>query len=78
MIEVPLSRVDHSKDGVQVPKPFEIVPLRRRGVQLHLLPMGMAARKANTTRFNAKQGIVEWRLEWSFPSAPGFKPVDGR
>ncbi|KAL6771756.1 hypothetical protein ACKKBG_A27700 [Auxenochlorella protothecoides x Auxenochlorella symbiontica] len=51
---------------------------KRRGVELHLLPMGMAARKTNTTRYNPKQGIMEWRLEWKFQSAPNFKPVNAR
>lgn len=50
---------------------------RRRGVQLHILPPGMEKRRANTMRYDGRQQLFSWHVEWSFP-AVGCKVADGR
>jgi hypothetical protein len=42
---------------------------RRRGVQLHILAPGMERRKSNTTRYDNRAGVLNWRVEWQFPAA---------
>lgn len=40
-----------------------------RGVQLHILPPGMERRRINSTRYDARQRVLNWRVEWQFPAA---------
>eukprot|EP00887_Chlorella_sp_A99_P006711 scaffold3.g6711.t1 len=49
----------------------------RRGTQLHILPPGMEKRHANTMRYDGRQQLLSWHLEWSFPAA-GCKVSDSR
>lgn len=53
------------------------LPLRRRGVQLHILAPGMAKRVHNSTRFDPRQKLLRWHVEWSFVAA-GVKVADQR
>jgi hypothetical protein len=43
-----------------------------RGVQLFCMPDGMARRVANTTFYDRKRDLMQWRVEWLFhgPCAP--------
>ena len=47
---------------------------RKRGVTVHLLPNGMSKRKNNSSYYDSKRDVMEWRIEWHFPSAQ--VPVD--
>ncbi|KAI8518397.1 Box C/D snoRNA protein 1 [Branchiostoma belcheri] len=40
---------------------------RQSGVTLKLLPAGFTRRRQNTTQFNRKFQMMNWRVEWSFP-----------
>lgn len=42
---------------------------RRRGVQLHILPPGMERRRSNSTRYDGRQQLLSWRVEWNFVAA---------
>ena len=46
-----------------------IYQARRRGVQLHLLAPGMERRRSNTSRYDNKSQVFNWRLEWNFVGA---------
>ena len=50
---------------------------RRRGVQLHILPPGMERRKVNSTRYDGRQQLLSWRVEWQFVGA-GCATANGR
>ncbi len=49
----------------------------RRGAQLHILAPGMAKRVHNSTRYDSRQKLLRWHVEWSFLGA-GCKVVDQR
>ncbi|XP_078686302.1 uncharacterized protein LOC144918996 isoform X2 [Branchiostoma floridae x Branchiostoma belcheri] len=42
---------------------------RQSGVTLKLLPAGFTRRRQNTTQFNRKFQMMNWRVEWSFPQS---------
>lgn len=42
---------------------------RQRGTVLQFLAQNFARHKINTTRYNYKTNIINWRLEWLFPNA---------
>lgn len=46
-----------------------IYQARRRGISLHILPPGMDRRRSNTTRYDGRQQLLSWRVEWKFPKA---------
>ncbi|EFJ40802.1 hypothetical protein VOLCADRAFT_119886 [Volvox carteri f. nagariensis] len=48
-----------------------------RSVKLLLMSPGMAKRRANTTRYDARNRTMWWRVEWRFP-AVGIECVDER
>ncbi len=59
----------------------------RRGVGLRLAPPGFDARRLNGTRYDGKQGRMQWHLEWRFflggdgaspGSPPGFATREDR
>ncbi|GAB4823295.1 hypothetical protein N2152v2_010341 [Parachlorella kessleri] len=54
-----------------------IYQARRRGVQLHILAPGMAKRVHNSTRYDPRQRLLRWRVEWDFVGA-FCKVVDER
>jgi len=39
---------------------------KTRGVELFCMPDGMARRVANTTFFDRKRNVMQWRVEWTF------------
>ena len=41
-----------------------------RGVQLFCMPDGMARRVANTTFYDRKRDLMQWRVEWLFHGPP--------
>ncbi|XP_066293721.1 box C/D snoRNA protein 1-like [Branchiostoma lanceolatum] len=45
---------------------------RLSGATLKLLPTGFTRRRQNTTQFNRKLQMMNWRVEWSFPQAEAF------
>lgn len=63
--------------GGRLTGPAGVLPLRRRGVQLHILAPGMAKRVHNSTRFDPRQKLLRWHVEWSFVAA-GVKVADQR
>jgi hypothetical protein len=47
----------------------------KKGVQLHILPPGMAKRKLNSTRWDKRRQMLSWHIEWSFKGTE-FKVSD--
>ena len=46
-----------------------VTQAKRRGVDVKLLPNGMSKRKVNSSYYNAKADVMQWRIEWKFPSS---------
>ncbi|XP_075990275.1 box C/D snoRNA protein 1 [Anticarsia gemmatalis] len=53
---------------------------RQRGIVLQFLAQNFTRHKANTTRYNYKTNIINWRVEWLFPNVDSdpLKFVDER
>jgi hypothetical protein len=47
-----------------------------RGVQLFCMPDGMARRVANTTFYDRKRDLMQWRVEWLFHGPPTARDAD--
>lgn len=47
-----------------------------RGVQLFCMPDGMARRVANTTFYDRKRDLMQWRVEWLFHGPPTARDDD--
>ena len=47
-----------------------------RGVQLSCMPDGMARRVANTTFYDRKRDLMQWRVEWLFHGPPTARDAD--
>ena len=47
-----------------------VAAARRHGVRLTLAPEGMSLRASNTTRYDAKRDVIEWRVEVVLGSDP--------
>ena len=47
-----------------------------RGVQLFCMPDGMARRVANTTFYDRKRDLMQWRVEWLFHGPPSARDDD--
>lgn len=43
---------------------------KERGVNLRLMPKGMKRRTENTSRYDSKEKVLKWRIEWKFPAVP--------
>ncbi|CAB3258961.1 unnamed protein product [Arctia plantaginis] len=42
---------------------------RQRGIVLQFLAQNFTRHKTNTTRYNYKTNVINWRVEWLFPNA---------
>lgn len=53
---------------------------RQRGIVIQFLAHNFSRHKANTTRYNNKMNIINWRVEWVFPNVDSvpLKFVDVR
>ena len=47
-----------------------------RGVQLFCMPDGMKRRVANTTFYDRKRDLMQWRVEWLFHGPPTARDAD--
>jgi len=47
-----------------------------RGVQLFCMPDGMARRVKNTTFYDRKRDLMQWRVEWLFRGPPTARDAD--
>lgn len=72
-----IERIDDVARRSQPPAPRRQLPAylksliyqaKCRQVTLHLLAPGMKKRRENTTRYDGKSKVLQWRVEWRFQS----------
>ncbi|KAJ8734391.1 hypothetical protein PYW07_014942 [Mythimna separata] len=79
-------KIDEKKKYTRIDKDLPIylyklkMAARQRGTVLQFLSHNFSRHKANTTRYNNKMNIINWRVEWVFPNveAEPLKFVDER
>ena len=62
--------------GARLPRRMQDLVRRARhaGVKLVLLPVGMSRREQNTSRFDKKEGCIQWRVEWRWGLSSAIDP----
>ncbi|XP_047029794.1 box C/D snoRNA protein 1 [Helicoverpa zea] len=79
-------KIDEKKKYTRIDKDLPIylyklkMAARKRGTVLQFLSHNFSRHKANTTRYNNKMNIINWRVEWVFPNVESepLKFVDER
>ncbi|XP_035430430.2 box C/D snoRNA protein 1 [Spodoptera frugiperda] len=79
-------KIDEKKKYTRVDKELPIylfklkMAARQRGTALQFLAQNFSRHKVNTTRYNKKMNIINWRVEWVFPNVESepLKFVDER
>ncbi|CAH0699408.1 unnamed protein product [Spodoptera exigua] len=79
-------KIDEKKKYTRVDKELPIylfklkMAARQRGTALQFLAQNFSRHKVNTTRYNKKNNVINWRVEWVFPNVESepLKFVDER